>query len=499
MATKTTDGPHESGNTLHEQSSILWNLAKKSQESIALMFVDVVGSTWLSTRQVEEFFQQDYLLMVGCHLLAKSTDRLSVVKTIGDEVMMSTGQIDESNTEEVLTECLRLATSIQIDMAKHKVPVKVGLHLCREVIPLDILKKLEWSETRGLVLSTGDVLGADVNLAARVMSVAKPHQILITRSVLEALPDGLQNAARMGQAVAVADQLNVEFSQPVYFRFKGFEGSPKSYVIQVTCEETKAHVSREFRDADMNPQAIPDIRDSGFYTLLMVDPKNRKPRDITRCIGEAEKLFWPGIERIFEKTGKRTEICGDEDNALPYGFLIRADSYEDYSDKLSAFKKRLSAIGMPRCVTRSIHFWKFDHESWRATLTKPQNPKGILYLLKTEYYGVSEELKDKLRIQTLDRDQSMDLNQVVTGYYDNVALFSGNIAVNCEEFLQNLSDGASGGRRGQSDITELIDDDDGISAWPVEISVPDLPDPWSYDAHEYGLAVSQGRKADRGK
>ncbi len=138
-----------------------------ASDSFAILFADIEGST----RVYEE------LGNLGAHEVMSDS-----VSLIVDAVARSGGRVDKTIGDEVIStyasasSAMEAACTIQQSLAdavltrKLHMGVKVGFH------------------AGPVVLADGDVFGNGVNLAARMVSLPKPGQILTTRQVVDALP-----------------------------------------------------------------------------------------------------------------------------------------------------------------------------------------------------------------------------------------------------------------------------------------------------------------------
>ena len=134
----------------------------------AVLFADLGGSTRL----------YDELGDVAAHRIAAECTALisrevqkhggTVIKTIGDEVMSDFATADEA---------FEAARSIQLTVAGPGAPgAKLGIHVGMHYGPV--------------IVKDGDIFGDVVNLAARMVSLAKTGQILTTREMVSAMTPG---------------------------------------------------------------------------------------------------------------------------------------------------------------------------------------------------------------------------------------------------------------------------------------------------------------------
>lgn len=143
---------------------------------VAVMFADVSGST----RLYETLGDNDANRIIGktIDIMSKLTELNQgfVIKTIGDEVMCRFFSADD---------CLRTAIDIQEEISAGiegetvSIMIKVGVHFGSAILEED-----------------GDVFGDAVNVAARMASIAKGTQIILTADTVRLLRPDLQDKCR---------------------------------------------------------------------------------------------------------------------------------------------------------------------------------------------------------------------------------------------------------------------------------------------------------------
>jgi class 3 adenylate cyclase len=129
---------------------------------LAVAFVDLVGSTALA-QQLDTVEFSRVISRFEQHAVERSAAAGGrVVKTIGDEVMIVTSEVD--------------------------VACEVALQLCEYAEADPVLPPLRGAVAFGDVTpSVGDFYGLPVNLAARMVKIAEPHDVLITADAAEVL------------------------------------------------------------------------------------------------------------------------------------------------------------------------------------------------------------------------------------------------------------------------------------------------------------------------
>lgn len=146
----------------------------------AIVFADLCGSSKLFER-----VGNDRALHIVGHTLEILSDltvrhRGQVIKTIGDEVMATFP--DAASAAEAAC-AMQHAVKADPQLAEIGASIKVGLHIGE------------------VILEKGDVYGDAVNVAARMVGLAKGDQIMATQETAERLPAALrQTTRRLGQA-----------------------------------------------------------------------------------------------------------------------------------------------------------------------------------------------------------------------------------------------------------------------------------------------------------
>ncbi|MEO5365171.1 MAG: FHA domain-containing protein [Magnetococcus sp. WYHC-3] len=143
---------------------------------LAILFADIAGSTRLYETLGDARARE--ITSTCLDLLKRITVQYSgtVIKTIGDEVMVTFPSADRAG---------RAAVSMQEDVTDAfmhsgtQVRVRIGFHFGE------------------VILENGDVFGDAVNLAARMAAQAKAEQIITTGETLERLAPDLQQNSRV--------------------------------------------------------------------------------------------------------------------------------------------------------------------------------------------------------------------------------------------------------------------------------------------------------------
>ena len=157
---------------------------------MAVLFADVTGSTGLYHRLGNDLAKQ----LVDEHLqrlvdITRDFDGV-LIKTIGDEIMCTFS--DVSNAVRAAGE-MQMAVKRMGQLAtdpEARLRIQIGFH---------------WG---AVIVDGSDVFGDTVNVAARMVSMAKPEQILLTRNVVDALPDILRPTVRFYDQATVKGKLD---------------------------------------------------------------------------------------------------------------------------------------------------------------------------------------------------------------------------------------------------------------------------------------------------
>jgi class 3 adenylate cyclase len=170
----------------------------------ALLFVDISGST----RLYEDLGDQQAHARIDqrLRLLQRAvTDHGGqVVKSMGDGLMCDFGSADRA---------LHAAHAMQLTMFASQGGLSLGIHVgCHYGPVLD---------------NAGDVYGDSVNVAARVVGLAKTGQVIVTRELAERLSDSMrENVRPLGEVVVKGRREPVEILEYVW------EGSPELTTIR---------------------------------------------------------------------------------------------------------------------------------------------------------------------------------------------------------------------------------------------------------------------------
>ncbi len=145
------------------------------QQAAAILFADICGSTRLFEKYGDWRARQIETQVLD--LLTSNTVAHDgvVIKTIGDEIMSRF-----SNAQQAVSAACEMHRALKEDkdLAELNIAVKIGLHY------------------GPVLVEKGDLFGDAVNVAARMVSLAKADQIITTRETGECLPADLAQMVR---------------------------------------------------------------------------------------------------------------------------------------------------------------------------------------------------------------------------------------------------------------------------------------------------------------
>ena len=177
--------------------SILGNWSSPQEQVVAtILFADICGSTRLF-----EQYGDVQARLIETRVLDALSDKTGVhggvvIKTIGDELMCRFPDAEQA----VQAACdMHLAIKDDPELAKLNIAIKIGLH-------------------HGPVLvENNDVFGDAVNVAARMVSLAKADQIITTGETVRFLPSAFNYATRnLGQSSVRGKQDEMEIAEVIW-------------------------------------------------------------------------------------------------------------------------------------------------------------------------------------------------------------------------------------------------------------------------------------------
>ncbi len=144
----------------------------KENLNLAILFADISGSTSLYETLGDERAHKLVSNFISVISGIISDYQGKIIKTIGDEVMCTF-----NSAYQALNAAISMHKAIDsmppIPMKKPVKPsIRIGLHM------------------GPVIWQGGDIFGDAVNVAARMVSLAKPRQIITTQQTIETMPDG---------------------------------------------------------------------------------------------------------------------------------------------------------------------------------------------------------------------------------------------------------------------------------------------------------------------
>lgn len=147
----------------------------RTNNQLTIMFADVVGSTLLYDQLGDRAAKQCIEQSLAICMRITATQQGTVIKTIGDEIMVSFRSPDHA----VLAACAIQSAHTQLSSPS-------GQALCMRI-------GLQFGP---VIEEGGDLFGDAVNMAARMATVANEQQIITTEATIRALEPNLQAMAR---------------------------------------------------------------------------------------------------------------------------------------------------------------------------------------------------------------------------------------------------------------------------------------------------------------
>lgn len=171
-------------------------MAARQQVSATVLFADICGSTRLFEKYGDWQARQIESRVLDL-LTAKTTEfDGTVIKTIGDEIMSRF-----PDAERAVNAACEMHAAIKDDpsLLELNIAVKIGLHHGPVLVEQD------------------DLFGDAVNVAARMVSLAKADQIITTRETVRQLPDDLEQMTRsLGRSRVRGKQDEMEIVEVIW-------------------------------------------------------------------------------------------------------------------------------------------------------------------------------------------------------------------------------------------------------------------------------------------
>lgn len=155
----------------------------KQENNYVVMFADFSGSTRLYERFGDQRASQIIDQTISSMMEIINTNHGRVIKTIGDEIMCCFNHADNSV---IAAENIQHTIDQQPSIDGFRTAVRIGLH---------------WGST--LSSEDGDIFGDAVNVSARITSLSRARQIILTDTVFSKLNSSLKNKCRKLEQASV--------------------------------------------------------------------------------------------------------------------------------------------------------------------------------------------------------------------------------------------------------------------------------------------------------
>ena len=185
----------EWASTLNEKPTV------RHQEQATLLFADICGSTHLFEKYGDLRARQIETLVLDLLAARTLAHRGVVIKTIGDEIM---SQFPDAETG-VNAACeMQQAVKDDLMLADLGLAIRIGLH------------------HGSVLLEKDDVFGDAVNVAARMVALAKADQIITTQETLDNLSAHLRQKTRgLGHSWVRGKQNEMEIAEVIWYESGG--------------------------------------------------------------------------------------------------------------------------------------------------------------------------------------------------------------------------------------------------------------------------------------
>ena len=141
-----------------------------------ILFADIAGSTALYEAAGDTVALSSVNTCLDALKRIAQANSGAVIKTLGDEILCSFMRSDDA---------ILAANAMQSSVSSGKLQLRIGVH------------------HGPVVFANGDVYGDTVNLAARIVSLANPGQVLTSRPTYDAMSDFLKASCRRLYSTAV--------------------------------------------------------------------------------------------------------------------------------------------------------------------------------------------------------------------------------------------------------------------------------------------------------
>jgi len=150
------------------------SLQSQRIEKLAVLFADICGSTALYDSLGDDLARRLLARCIATMVSEITVHNGTLIKTIGDEIMC----IFPSAEAAMHAACAMQSTVENRLIDGHQMHIRIGFHY------------------GDVILESGDIFGATVNVAARVAAITRAGQIMTTLDTVNALPPDLWGKTR---------------------------------------------------------------------------------------------------------------------------------------------------------------------------------------------------------------------------------------------------------------------------------------------------------------
>lgn len=140
-------------------------------ETCAVLFADICGSTSLYDQLGDELARRLIADGIGAMSAVVAAFQGRIIKTIGDEILCT---FPGAESGLLAAGAMQKAVEARAYEGGNHLQIRVGVHF------------------GSFICENGDIFGDTVNVAARIASMARKHQVMTSQAVVDALPDVLQ-------------------------------------------------------------------------------------------------------------------------------------------------------------------------------------------------------------------------------------------------------------------------------------------------------------------
>jgi class 3 adenylate cyclase len=147
----------------------------QQKSKLVVMFADICESTALYDLLGDELALHVISLTLNIMIQEVAAQKGTLIKTIGDEIMCTFLSITKATCA---ASAMHIAIDAQRPGGEHAIHLRIGYHY-------------------GEVIRKGnDIFGDTVNVAARVTSITRARQIMMTQAVVDSLPSDYEDKIR---------------------------------------------------------------------------------------------------------------------------------------------------------------------------------------------------------------------------------------------------------------------------------------------------------------